>query len=203
MNKIYNFLPVAMATFFFFAKCNNAPETKKIAQNNTPATTATKTESTAGTPKFAFYNSDSVMLKYEFYKVTKKDLETKQRLLQADFSTRQTQFENSVNSFQNSAGTMTASKIEETKQILAKKDQELREYGQTQEQGFIKQSQDLNEKMSNNIAENVKKYAEANGYTFVFAYSKASVALGLVYAQDSYDITNDIVKALNEEYKKK
>ncbi len=202
MKTIYNFLPFAFVVICLFSKCNNAPETKKPTTENKNTTTTT-TNTNEKSPKFAFYNSDSVMLKYEFYKVNKKELETKQRILQADFSARQSQFENSVNAFQNSAGTMTASKIEETKQALGKKDQELREYGQTQEQNFIKQSQELNEKMSNNIAENVKKYAEANGYTFVFAYSKASVALGLVYAQESHNITDDIVKALNEEYKKK
>ncbi len=187
---------------FALTQCNNAPETKKTNTSTIPVTQKNTSEN-AGQPKFAFYNSDSVMLKYEFYKVTKKDLETKQRLMQSDFSTRQSQFENSVVAFQNTAGTMTASKIEETKQSLGKKEQELREYGQTQEQNFIKQSQDLNEKMSNNIADYVKKYAEANGLTFVFAHSKASVALGLVYAKDSYDVTADIVKGLNEEYKKK
>ena len=60
----------------------------------------------------------------------------------------------------------------------------------------------MNKKLMDNINDFIKKYAEQNGYAFIFSYSKnAAVSGGLMYGKDALDITLDVVKGLNEAYK--
>jgi outer membrane protein len=44
----------------------------------------------------------------------------------------------------------------------------------------------------------LKKHADENGYQYVLTYSKTNPAV--LYAEESLDITKEIVVALNKEY---
>jgi outer membrane protein len=43
----------------------------------------------------------------------------------------------------------------------------------------------------------VKDYGKKEGYSYIFGTGEA---VSILYAQDKYDITKEIVKALNEQY---
>jgi outer membrane protein len=164
-----------------------------IKSNNKSAST--------GEAKIAYINTDTLMEKYEFAKTTKKDLETKGRLIDADLNNRKTAFQNDIASYQRTAGTMTQQKAQETEQLLALRERELTQYQQTQQTEFLKEEQKLNEKLRDNVNEFVKKYAETNRIAYVFSYSKNNIGVGLIYGIGANDITSDILNGLNEEYK--
>jgi outer membrane protein len=155
----------------------------------------------ASNVKIAYINTDTLMDKYEFAKATRKDLETKGRLIDADLNNRKTGFQNDIASYQRTAGTMTQQKAQETEQLLAMKERELAQYQQTQQSEFLKEEQKLNEKLRDNVNDFVKKYAESNGVTYVFSYSKNNIGVGLIYGIGATDITMEVLKGLNEEYK--
>jgi outer membrane protein len=53
--------------------------------------------------------------------------------------------------------------------------------------------------VKNKIEEYLKTYNNEKGYSYIFAYEP-----GLFYYRDTmYDITNDVIKGLNDIYKKK
>ncbi len=179
--------------------------TKGNSNNNTPKNAApikvSNKDNKNSEAKIAYYNVDSLMSKYTYYINAKKTSENEGRIIQSDLNARKGALENAVVSFQNSAATMTQQKIEETKQGLMMKEKELMQYGQSQENEMMKKEQKIAEKMVDNIAEFLKKYAEANGYSMIYAYSKTNFTVGLTYAQSSYEITDEIIKGLNEDYK--
>jgi outer membrane protein len=49
-----------------------------------------------------------------------------------------------------------------------------------------------------NVEAYLAKYAEANGFDFIFRYE---MGLNLMYGSEKYNITSDIIKGLNDEYK--
>lgn len=151
--------------------------------------------------KFAFVNTDTLLERYAFYKDMKKDLETKGRIIDSDLRNKMSGFQNEAVLYQKSVGSMTIDQAKRTEQGLAAKEQELGQYKQTVENDFLKQEQDMSKKLNGNINDFVKKYAEQNGYTFIFSYSKNATGVGMLYGQDALDITADIAKGLNEAYK--
>jgi outer membrane protein len=151
--------------------------------------------------KIGYYNIDTLQAKYQYYLDAKRDLENQGRVMQSDLNNRKKTLENSVISFEKTAASMTKQKIEETQQGLAMEEQKLMQYARSQESEFIKKEQKVAEKMVENISDFLKKFAEANGYAMIYAYSKNNFQIGLTYAQSSYEITEEIIKGLNEEYK--
>lgn len=194
-------IAVLVLYILYFVGNNKATTNNNKTSTTTNSKITPSTKNISGEIKIAFVNTDTLLAKYEFAKATRKDLETKGRLIDSDLRNRQTNLQNAVISFQNSAGTMTQQKIEETRQSLAMKEQELRQYGQSQELEFAKEEQKLTEKLRDNLSEYVKKYAEANGFTYILTYSKANPGVGLMYGVPTADITEEILKGLNEEYK--
>lgn len=190
-------IAVVVLYILHFSKTNT---TNNVQKNATPIKVSDK-DNKKGEVKIAYYNVDTLMAKYTYYINAKKTSENETRVAESDVMNRKTALENAIVSFQNSAATMTQQKIEDTKQALAMKERELMQYGQAQENELAKKSQKVAEKMVDNIAEFLKKYAETNGYSMIYAYSKSNFTTGLTYAQTSYEITDEIVKGLNEEYK--
>jgi len=186
-----------IAAFVALVACQNTDMNKK--DSNTSKNTHKQTDSKAY--KFAFVNSDTLLEKYSYYKEMKKDLETKGRIIDADLRNRASTFQNEVVLFQKSVGSMTIDQGKNTEQLLAAKEQELGRYKQTVENDYLKDEQDRSKKLNNNINEFIKKYAEENGYTFIFSYSKNATGVGLLYGQDALNITEDVVKKMNDEYK--
>ncbi len=44
----------------------------------------------------------------------------------------------------------------------------------------------------------IKEYGKKNGYSYIYGTGDAATVL---YAEDKYDITKEIIKALNDKYK--
>lgn len=196
-----NLLWNLIAVFSVATACNQNPENKDNKTQST-STSATKTEAKSNEYKFAYVNTDTLLVNYDFYKELKKDLETRQRIIESDLRNRQTTFQTEVQSYQKTVGGMTMDQAKQTEQNLALKEQELRKYGQSIETEYLKEQQKLNEKLNDNMNDVLKKYADEKGYTFIFGYSKANNAVGMIYGQPSLEVTQEVLKVLNEEYKK-
>lgn len=50
-----------------------------------------------------------------------------------------------------------------------------------------------------NVRKFIKSYGKEKGYAYIYGTGEAATVL---YAEDKYDITNDVVKLLNDKYKK-
>ncbi|NJO01703.1 MAG: OmpH family outer membrane protein [Bacteroidia bacterium] len=79
----------------------------------------------------------------------------------------------------------------------SKKEQSLIRYGQNLESSFLKEEQRLNEELIRKITSYIEQYAQQNNYDYVFGYSLATVAAGIIYGDQAYNITNEIVAGLN------
>lgn len=204
-NLIFNILlAIAVLVLYVLHFTKGSQNNTNISTENNKTTKSkaeVKSKTSTRETKVAYVNIDTLEAKYEFFITLKKDLETKQRLIQTDLRNRQSAFQNEVMSFQNSAATMNMQQIENTKKALGQKEQELMNYGQNVENEYVKQERKLNEKLNDNISVFLKKYADENGYTLIFGYSKSNKAIGLIQADDNLEITQEVLKGLNEEYK--
>ncbi|MDX1904199.1 MAG: OmpH family outer membrane protein [Thermonemataceae bacterium] len=192
--KKTNLLLVIFSILTLFA-CTEKPanDTKKN-QNNT--NTDTKTNN--GDKTIVYVNTDTLLAGYELYKRALKDIEVKKNQFTTDIEGQASNFQTKVLKAQQNAQSMTMGEIENTKKSLAQEEQRLVQYRDALMQNLANQEKDLADKINKNIDSFMKKYAEKNGYKMILSYKQGVTAW---YADNSLDVTADVLKGLNEEYK--
>ncbi|TDG36816.1 OmpH family outer membrane protein [Pedobacter changchengzhani] len=179
-----------------FSACQNK-DTKK-----TETTKKTDSSATAvvASEKIVFVNSDSLLNKYGYYKDLKVKFENKSKNAQSDMQTKAQAFQREVAQYQQTAQTLAADVRKTTEERLARKQQELQTYQQNA--GSVLQTEQAkeNEKLYDKVAVYLKGYAKTKGYKMVLTYAKGNSAI--LYADDSLDVTSEVLKGLNEEYNK-
>jgi outer membrane protein len=149
------------------------------------------------TNQYAYVNVDSLLNKYDYFKVTRTQLEDRRKRLETEIAGRTRSLENEVVSAQRKANTMTLEQAQLTEQNLRRKEQELMRYQNDAARQLAEEEQKKNEELINNISLYLKKHTEDKPYKIVFGYSKGG---GILYATDSLDITQEVLKGLNQDY---
>lgn len=171
-------------------------------QGSAVKTTTTDSLST-GKPnveQIVYVNSDSLLNNYEYFKEIRTQFEDKAKKAQADLQSKGNSFQKEVADYQKNAGTMSAEQRANTEERLARKQDELGRLNQNASASLAQQEAEENEKLYNKVSAFLKKHAEENGYKLVLTYSKSNPTV--LYADESLEVTNEVVKGLNAEYAK-
>ncbi len=180
------------------ASCNQGAKTSnEPAKNDSNA--VSKESQGSSKDKIVYLNSDSLSEKYQYFKDIKSKLENKVKKAQADLQSKSTAFQREVAEYQKNAATMSAADRQATEQKLARKQDELARLDQTASSSIAKDESEEFNNVYNKITEFLKKHAAENGYKLVLTYSKTNPTV--LYADPSLEITNEVIKQLNEEYK--
>ncbi len=180
------------------ASCNQGAKTSsEPAKNDSNA--LSKESQGSSKDKIVYLNSDSLSEKYQYFKDIKSKLENKVKKAQADLQSKSTAFQREVAEYQKNAATMSAADRQATEQKLARKQDELARLDQTASSSIAKDESEEFNNVYNKITEFLKKHAAENGYKLVLTYSKTNPTV--LYADPSLEITNEVIKQLNEEYK--
>lgn len=181
-----------------FSACQN--KDKKTTETPKTNGTTTETSATIG-DKIVFVNSDSLLSKYEYYKDIKGKFDNKTKKAQEDLQKRGQAFQREVTDYQKNAGTLSADERKTTEERLARKQQELQALQQNAGGALQNEQATENEKLYEKVATYLKGYAKEKGYKMVLTYSKGNSAI--LFADESLDVTSEVLKGLNEDYKKK
>ena len=171
-------------------------------QGSAVKTTTTDSLSTAksGVEQIVYVNSDSLLNNYEYFKEIRTQFEEKATKAQADLQSKGNAFQKEVADYQKNAGTMSAEQRANTEERLARKQDELGRLNQNASASLAQQEAEENEKLYNRVSDFLKKHAQENGYKLVLTYSKSNPTV--LYADESLEVTNEVVKGLNAEYSK-
>jgi outer membrane protein len=144
-----------------------------------------------------YVNSDSLLDNYEFYKTKKAEFESKESQIKNHLQAESERLQKDAADYQDRAATMTDSE-------RAKKEEEL----MVRQQGLMKKKDDMleafdneqakfNEELYSKLSAYLKAYNKEKNYTFILGYQKGG---GILFANDSLDITREILNGLNKEY---
>lgn len=165
-----------------------------------PKTTVAASGSTNQAELIVYVNSDTLLNNYEYFKAVKAQFEDKSKKAQADLTAKGTAFQKEVANYQQSAANLSADQRASTEERLARKQQELATYNQNAGNALANEEAQENEKLYNKVSDFLKDFAKAKGYKMVLTYSKANPTV--LYADESLDVTKEVVNGLNELYKK-
>lgn len=192
--KTISKLTAGMAIAAVMVSCNNKEQAKTGAASPAAGATVTKAQ------EIVFVNSDSLLTNYNYFKDLKVTLEGKSKKAQSDLTSKGNAFQREVAEYQQKAKDMSADERAATEQRLARKQQELAAFNQNASSALANESAAENEKLYDKVAEYLKGYAKQKGYKMVLTYSKSNPSL--LFADESLDVTREVVGGLNEAYKK-
>ncbi|TAF97922.1 MAG: OmpH family outer membrane protein [Cytophagia bacterium] len=169
--------------------------------NTAEGATATTINAGKG-KKIVYVQADSLLKNYEYYKDFQKEFESKGFQLESDLGNRARSFQNEVAFFQQKAqqGGLTQEQGQSVQAQLAKKEQEIGQYRDTQLRKLEGERLKKTEEFYTGIFEYIKRYNKENAYELVLGYSKGG---GILFADQSLDVTQKILNGLNKEYKEK
>jgi outer membrane protein len=166
----------------------------------TPSADTANVADQAKGKKIVYVQADSLLSQYEYYKDFQKEFQSKGFQLENDIAGKARSFQNEVAFFQQKAATMTQEQGQSVQAQLQKKEQEIGQYRDAQLRKLEEERAKKTEEFYNTIFDYIKRYNKDNGYEFVLGYSKGG---GILFADQSLDVTKKMVDGLNKEYKDK
>lgn len=183
-------LAIAVAVLYYLHFNDRQPTESTVAADTTAAPAK----------KIVYVNVDSLLTNYNYFKDTRKVLESKRFQLDNEINRRGQSLQNEVAFFQQRAQTMTMEQGRATEAALQKKQQEFLAYRERAAQNLALEEQKKNEELYDLIYDYLKKYNGQNQYEFVLGYTKGG---GILFADGSNDATAKIIAGLNKEYANK
>jgi outer membrane protein len=152
--------------------------------------------------RVVFINIDSLNNQYLFVKKLKTDLEATGKRLETEILSEQAAFEKEATTFQKQAA---ANAIPEDKakimyEALMQKQQALTDKKERYTQQVAEKEQAMHLTLLDTVTNFLKRYNRTYKFDYILGYANAGQIL---YASDTLDITADVVKELNHEYKEK
>jgi outer membrane protein len=190
--NILLFLALAILYVLFFSKHS---------QIRSDSISQTLQKAVSGNMKVAFINNDSVLANYDLVTKLADELSGKTKRLEGEIASKQKAFEKDAAYFQDQVQKKTLS------------DQSAQEiYGQLQQNqqsilelrdryaAELQQNQiDMNIVVLDSVMNFLKRYNEKYKFDYILGFTKGG---NILYANDTLDITKNVIKELNEQYNK-
>jgi len=145
----------------------------------------------------AYVNSDSLLSNYDYFKDLEQQFTEKRDKLNAEYQNRAEGLQKEISNFQTTAGNMTISQARAVEEDLRKKQQNLMMYQEQLGQQLMQEEASMNSDLYDKVSEYLQDYGKNKNLQIVLTYTKGS---GVLYANDSLDITKEVIVGLNEAY---
>jgi len=145
--------------------------------------------------KIVFVNSDSLMDSYSLFKTMQDNMEKKRDSLDRLLTARGASLESEIKSYQEKAEGMSAGERQLREESLMRKQQALMEDRDNLLDRLKIEESDLTDSIHADLMNYLKSYNKNKKYDFILGYSRGG---GILLANDSLDVTKQVVKGLNE-----
>ena len=145
----------------------------------------------------AFVNSDTVSKYYEFAKKIQKTLTNKRSEAEGQIKSKYFAYESLVQEFEKASPIMGDREKMEKAQKIRLLEQEIMQVEQQLSEQVSRQELELTQSYIVKTNDYMQEIGKTLGYDYVMSYR---VGGAMLYANERHDITNEIIKLLNERY---
>lgn len=193
---IWNIALTVVAGYLLFTQFSSAKKSEPVVKG------ATKDTSVVNLPfRIAYFEMDSIENNFQVVKNVKAEISRKEDEINAELNNLAKNLQQRYNFFQSQAqsGAMTDAQKEAAGQELKGLDDQMKNRKQALDQAYNEFVATRMNDIKTKIEDFLKEYNKDKRYSYIIAYEQ-----GLFYYKDSaYNITNDVLKGLNEFYKSK
>lgn len=156
-----------------------------------------KTAEVAST-KTAYVDTSKLMIEYTEAKDIEAKYKTKSEEMVRELEAEIAKFKAEAGSFQKNAQMNGQAWAQQKGAELQKREQQLQYAQQSIAQQLQQESGVEIDSVVSNVKKFIKTYGKEKGYAYIYGTGDAASVL---YAEDKYDITKEIIKLLNDKYK--
>ncbi len=167
----------------------------------TKAARVTEAGATERPFRIAYFEMDSVENHYDMVKDVQAELSRKEEEYSKKVSELDYRYRKTMQDYQDKerAGTLTQQEAENAPMIVKRLEESIRSEKQALDQDYQEFAMRRNLNLRKKIEEYVAEYNKNKEYSYIVSYEQ-----GLFYYKDTiYNITSDLIRGLNEAYKKK
>jgi len=194
--NIVSLLAIAVLFYLHFSGPKAAVETVDAPE------TASMTDTlvaNAGPVNIAYLRTDSLLKGYKLVKEVNEQMIAEQMRLEKSMKRKIDAFQQEYLAAQQQATTMTQQQIEALQAEFQQKEQGLMKTQQNMEQSLLATEKAKNVALYAKINVLLKEFSKENGYSYVLGYDPPG---DVMFANESMDITNEVVEMLNANYDK-
>ena len=197
-------IAVAVLYYLHFSTCNNTcTSTKSSADSTVAAKPIVMAPKEIKASKIVYINSDVFNEKSEYVKELTADAQNKQQRLESVYQKKGQALQQKYADFQQKAsqGLLSENQTKSAQEELARDKEELDKM-EMQLQALEEEFQKSNEEVRKTLVDYIKEYNKTGRYNYILTYTSAPGGM-LLLADDSLDITNEILEGLNAQYRAK
>ena len=181
-----------------FTGCNKSKEASPKAGDTSSETVAEKTPGY----KFAYVQIDTLTSQYQKCKDLEDEFAKKRANAEATINAKGKSFTSQMQEFNRKyqSNQFTQQQFEAEQARLAKLQQDLQDLQARLSNSLQEEYQKEFQALTDTIQNFTKSYAKEKGYDFILC--KSSGIDNVLYANEAYDVTEEVVRALNKRYAK-
>lgn len=160
-------------------------------------------QTNVGTLPIAYINVDSLLLHYNFSKEMNEQLLRKRESSMATLNQKGKELEGEMSEFQRKLQNnafLSQERAQSEENRLRKKQSELQELEQRLSSEITQEQSSMNEMLRDSVYSFLKTYNNANPYQIILSNTFND---NILYSDEKYDITKEVIEQLNERYAKK
>ena len=149
--------------------------------------------------KIAYFDMDSLQSNFDYYKQVAKELGTSEQQKRGDLASKKNAYVAKVKEYQSKGQSMSQAEMAQAQQDIASRERDYQQDEQAKSQEMQEESFKKLQDVKKKIEDYLKEYNKDKTYSFIISSS----AEFIYYKDSAYNITNDLVKGLNDLYKGK
>lgn len=134
---------------------------------------------------------------YSRTKIAKAEFDKKANTMKGNIDSLVSGWQKELQQYEKDRSKMTANELKLKQELLANKQQQINGYQEAIQKKIQEEDKKVTQTVINDINDYVKEYGKKHGYKIIFG---ASGGGNIMYADESTDLTGDVLKGLNAEY---
>lgn len=194
ISTILSVIALVLIAVLFYFQFNSGSATKISSKSTSNDSTFNN-----GDFRIAYFEMDSLENNFEMVKEVKTELTKKEEAINNELSRLEKNYRDKITKYQNQGATMTQVQSEAAQRDVMQMQQNI----QNRKQALDQEYQDFYMRQMKSVKDKIegflKEYNASKGYSYIVAHEP-----GLFYFRDTtYNITQDVIKGLNELHQKK
>jgi outer membrane protein len=145
-----------------------------------------------------YVDSQKLVAGYKGMQAARKEFEAKASVWKANMDTLQVDLENKMKEYELKQATLSKREKELTEELIQSKQEQYLNYQTAIQEKIQQEDQALSKAVLEKVNDYLKRYGKYKGYKIILAATQYG---NIAYAHEGKDVTEEVIKGLNEEYR--
>jgi outer membrane protein len=150
--------------------------------------------------QLVYVDVNKLMEGYKRTKVAKAEFDKKATIMKTNVDSLVGNWQTELKNYEKERASLSPKELKLKQELLGNKQQQINGYQEAIQKKIQEEDKKVTQTVINDINDYVKEYGKKNSYKIIFG---ASGGGNIMYAEESTDLTEEILKGLNAEYDKK